>query len=286
MDQDKAPASPMMRRIRSILPQLSNAEQRVARFALENPNEVIALSVAGLAEACGVSDATVVRACKALGCDRYQDFKVSLAVDIVTPIQAIHEEIEPGDSTKDIIGKVFNGDLYALECTMSALSSEDIERTAAILRKARRVLIFGVGASDSIGLDMQHKLMRLNINAQAFSDTHLQAIAAVNAGKDDVIFAISHSGSSTDIVDSAKIAKSNGATVISLTNIGSSPLSKVADISLFTVSNETRYRIVALSSRIAQMAIIDSIYTIIAYAYPASTEHFHQIEQALEAKKC
>ena len=169
---------------------------------------------------------------------------------------------------------------------MSALNTEDIERTATILRGARKVLIFGVGASDSIGLDMQHKLMRLNISAQAFSDTHLQAIAAVNAGREDVVFAISHSGSSTDIVDAARIAKNNGATVISLTNIGTSPLSKVADISLFTVSNETRYRIVALSSRIAQMAIIDSIYTIIACAYPSSTEHFHQIEQALEAKKC
>ena len=73
--------------------------------------------------------------------------------------------------------------------------------------------------------------------------------------------------------------------IISLTNIGSSPLSKIADISLFTVSNETKYRIVALSSRIAQLAIIDSLYTIIACRYPEITKKFNQIEKALDVKK-
>ena len=272
-------------RIKNVYPKLSKAEQRVAKYVLDNPNEVIPLSVAGLAEASGVSDATVIRTCKSLGFASYQDFKVTLAMDIVTPIQAIHEEINPGDDTSTIIDKVFQGNLYALEYTRSTINVEAMEKAATAIKSANRVLVMGLGNSHPIALDLQHKLMRLGISAQAHTDSHLQTIAAVNAKPDDIVFAISHSGSSSDIVDAAKIAKSKGATIISLTNIGSSPLSKVADITLFTASNETKYRIVALSSRIAQMAIIDSLYTIIACQYPQITDNFRQIERALDMKK-
>lgn len=285
MTENNAKGSALLLRIQSLLSGMSNAEQKVASYVISNPNDVISLSVAGLAEASGVSDATVIRACKALGFASYPDFKVSLAMDIVTPIQAIHEEINPGDGTAEIIQKVFKGNMYTLECTLSAINADSVERAAKAIKSARRVIILGLGNSNSVALDLLHKLMRLGIDAQAYTDSHLQTIAAVNAEADDLVFAISHSGSSIDIVDSSKIAKANGAFIISLTNIGSSPLSKVSDISLFTVSNETKYRIVALSSRIAQMAIIDSIYTVIACNYPAVTDNFRQIERALDVKK-
>ena len=278
-----APA--LLLRIKNMIGQMSKAEKKVASFILEKPNDVICFSVASLAEASGVSDATVIRTCKTLGFSSYQAFKVSLAVDIVTPIQAIHEDISPGDSTADIVDKVFRGNKYALDCTQSALNIEKLEEAADIIKNASRVFIFGLGNSHSVALDLQHKLMRLGIDAQAHTDSHLQTITAVNAHEGDVVFAISHSGSSSDIVDAAKLAKKNNAKIISLTNIGVSPLSKIADISLFTISNETKYRIVALSSRIAQLAIIDSLYTIIACHCPEVTHNFREIEKALDAKK-
>lgn len=278
-----APA--LLLRIKNMIGQMSKAEKKVASFILENPNDVISFSVASLAEASGVSDATVIRTCKTLGFSSYQAFKVSLAVDIVTPIQAIHEDISPGDGTADIVDKVFRGNKYALDCTLSAINIERLEEAADIIKNAERVFIFGLGNSHSVALDLQHKLMRLGIDAQAHTDSHLQVISAVNAHEGDVVFAISHSGSSSDIVDAAKLAKRNRAKVISLTNIGVSPLSKIADISFFTISNETKYRIVALSSRIAQLAIIDSLYTIIACHCPEVTHNFREIEKALDAKK-
>lgn len=285
MNQPGNSAPALLLRIQSMIANMSNAEKRVASFILEHPNDVIPFSVAGLAEASGVSDATVIRACKTLGFSSYQDFKVSLAVDIVTPIQTIHEEISPGDGTSEIIDKVFKGNKYALECTQSALNIDAMEKAAETIKNAAHVLIFGLGNSHSVALDLQHKLMRLGINAQAHTDSHLQSIAAANAHVGDLVFAISHSGSSSDIVDAAKLAKQNGAIVISLTNIGTSPLSKISDINLFTISNETKYRIVALSSRIAQLAIIDSLYTIIACHYPEMAGNFTQIEKALDMKK-
>jgi len=280
---EKLPA--LLLKMKSLYPSLSKAEQQVVDYIIENPEKVIYLSVAGLAENSGVSDATVVRTCRSLGLNGYQDLKVTLAQDIVTPLQSIHEEIEEGDDASVIISKVFQGTMHALTFTHDTLNVDSVVKAAEAIMKARMLVIIGVGNSHSIALDFQHKMLRLGIKAVAHSDSHMQAIVCSNLSSEDVLFAISHSGSSRDIVDSTRIAKSQGATTISLTNIGVSPLNKITDIQLYTASKETKYRIVAMSSRIAQMAVIDSIYTIIAARTPTVVETFRKIEKMLNPKK-
>jgi RpiR family carbohydrate utilization transcriptional regulator len=275
----------LLLRLQALLPKLSRAEKKVVEYVLSHPEEVIHLSVSGLAENSNVSDATVVRTCRNIGFDGFQHFKVTLAQGIVTPLQSIHEEIHYDDTVEQIIEKVFQGNLHTLNFTHNILSASAIEAAAAALMKAQNVYIYGLGNSHAVSLDLQHKLLRLGIHAYAFTDSHLQTIAATYITDKDLLFAISHSGSTVDVVECAKIAKNNGAVVISLTNIGSSPLSRVSDIKLYTASKETKYRIVAMSSRIAQMAIIDTIYTIIATRIPDISEKFHNIEKALETKK-
>ena len=184
-----------------------------------------------------------------------------------------------------IVDKVFQGTMQALTMTHDSLDVAAIEKAADAIEKARRVVILGMGSSHSVGLDLQHKLMRLGIDAVAFMDSHMQTIAVSLLTEEDVVFSISHSGSSKDVVDNTKLAKANGAVTISMTSIGSSPLSKITDIQLYTASKETQYRIVALSSRIAQEAIIDAIYTLIAVRDKKYVEGFHKIEKAIQRKK-
>lgn len=272
-------------KLQTLLPTLSKAERKIANYTLKHPEEVIGLAVSGLAEKSGVSDATVVRACRSMGFDSYQEFKLTLAQSLVTPTEAIQESLSPEDSTAEIITKVFANEIAALELTRDTVQEAEIERAAETIMKAETVYIFGLGNSHAIAYDLQHKLMRLGLKAYAVSDSHIQAITASNCTRKDVIFAISHSGSSVDIVSNSKIAKQNHATIISLTNIGNSPLNKISNISLHTASNETRYRIVAINSRLAQMAIIDTIYTIIAMRSKQAPDRFHKIEKALETKK-
>ena len=137
-----------------------------------------------------------------------------------------------------------------------------------------------MGASGAIASDLQHKLQRLNLNAQAYVDPHLQAMSAAYLTEADVVLAISHSGSSRVVVDNVRIARENGAKVISLTNIGRSPLSKLADVSLFTASQETKFRILAISSRIAELTILDCIYTYIALHTDGANSM--KVEKAME----
>jgi DNA-binding MurR/RpiR family transcriptional regulator len=283
VNNQKLPA--LLLKMKSLYPSLSKAEQQVVDYIVDNPEKVIYLSVAGLAENSGVSDATVVRTCRSLGLNGYQDLKVTLAQDIVTPLQSIHEEINENDDASTIIDKVFQGTLHALTFTHDTLNVDSVVKAAEAIMQARNLVIIGLGNSHSIALDFQHKMLRLGIQAIAHSDSHMQAIACSNLTDKDVLFAISHSGSSRDIVDSTRIAKEQGATTISLTNIGVSPLNKITDIQLYTASKETKYRIVAMSSRIAQMAVIDSIYTIIAARTPTVVDVFRKIEKMLNPKK-
>ena len=150
-----------------------------------------------------------------------------------------------------------------------------------MLLGANRICICGLGNSHAIAEDIQHKLMRLGLNATAYSDNHLQVICSSFLKKGDVLFAVSHSGSSRDVVHAAEIALEGGAAVISLTNVGRSPLADISTIALHTASNETRYRRVALSSRIAQMAIVDVLYTMIALKKPDTADGFFKIEKEL-----
>jgi len=272
-------------KMQAMMPSLSKSEKRVVNFISQNPSKIIHLSVAGFAEACGISEATVIRTCRSLGMEGYQDLKVSLAQDIVTPLQSINEEITPEDTIDRIIDKVFQSTLHTLQFTHDTLKTETLEQAAECIMKAKSILIIGLGNSHAIAMDLQHKLLRLGINADTYADSHIQTIRASFLTKGDCLVAISHSGSTKDIVDCARIAKNQQATVISMSNIGKSPLTETSDIELYTASNETKYRIAAIDSRIAQMAIIDCIYTIIAMRKPSAVEGFRKIEKALQTKK-
>ena len=264
---------------------LSKSEQRVCDYIIENPTEVIHFSVSELAERSGVSDATVVRTCRKIGSSSYQDLKVTLAQDIVTPLQTINEEITSEDSTSQVLGKVFQSTLYTLNYTYEILNVSAVEQAVEALMAAQRIEVCGLGNSHAVANDIQHKFMRLGLPVTAYTDNHLQIMSASLLGPKAVLFAISHSGSSRDIVHCAKVAKKNGATVISLTNIGRSPLYDLADIRLCTASSETRYRILALSSRLAQMTIVDAIYTLIALRKEGVIDGFHAIEKGLGSTK-
>jgi len=272
-------------KMQTLHPSLSKSEQKVVDFITKAPDQVIYLSVAEVAQNAGVSDPTVVRTCRSIGLSGYQELKVTLAQDLVSPLQSIHEEILEGDSTTTIVDKVFKSTIHALTYTRDVLRDQVFEMAVQAIMAARKIVIFGLGNSHSIAIDLQHKLMRLGFEATAYTDPHMAAIAAAYVSHGDLAFAISHSGSSKDTVENARLAKNNGATLIALTNIGTTPLSKIADINLHTASKETKYHIVALSSRIAQIALIDALYTVIAVRQKSSVEGFRNVEKALKSKK-
>lgn len=251
-------------KIENSIPSLSKSEKVVANYIIENPEQVVYLSVAALADICGVSDPTVVRMCQKLGFTGYQSLKLAMAAAVVSPSQTVHEDVTADDNMQTVTEKVFQSAVYALQFTRDTLDMRAMNDAAQLLLNARKIVIFGMGASGPIAADLHHKLLRLGMNATVYTDAHLQAIACSYLTSQDVVFAVSHSGSSKAVVDSAAIAHKHGAKIITLTSSGKSPLSKLGDVSLTTTSKETKYRVVAISSRAAALTIVDAIYTYMA----------------------
>ena len=169
----------LLLRIENSLSNLSKSERKVAEYIQENPREIIDLSVAALADACGVSDPTVVRAYKKLGFSGYEDLKLTLAQATVSPDEFIHEEIRAEDSVQAVRDKVFQSALLALQFTRDMLEPKTLEAAAQLLMNARKIVIFGLGGSAPVAMDLHHKLLRLGLDTSLYTDPHLQVIACI-----------------------------------------------------------------------------------------------------------
>ena len=268
--------------IKLLYDNMGKSEKKVADWLLTHNGEILPLSITELAEKSDSSEATIVRFARRIGFSGYQELKISLAQEVEKKIA--NENITGSDSCYEIFEKVANDIYISLEKTKMVLSPKALEKCSEAIMNAERIMIFGLGNSASVALDASHKFLRAGCNAYAYSDNHMQAIAASHLSGKDVVIGISHSGSSKDIVDALKIAKSNGAVTACITNAGKSPITKVSDIVLCTDADETKYNILALNSRIAQLAIIDAIYYhLICRKNPI--EEIENTERALLSKK-
>lgn len=273
-------------RIQEKLESLSKMERKTAECMAENQDKLIYASITELAELAGTSEATVTRVCTKLGYSGFQALKVSVARELVSQQEKIHEDLKADSPPEMIIDKIFSSAIHTLTMTRKALDGKAVAGSIDALCRARRIVVVGNGNSGAIALDAQHKFLRIGLNVSAYTDDHMQMIAVVSMTKDDVLIAISHSGSSRDVAEAMQVAKENGATVISITNNGISPVSKLADIRLYTYSQETKYRTYAISSRMAELTIIDTLYTGVSLRLgDKAIQNFEALEKALVVKK-
>lgn len=276
----------IMLRIKALYNDMGRGEKKIADCILENQSEIIGLSISELAEKCGCGEATIVRFAKRLGLVGYQELKISIAQETANTTPIVNQSITKNDTCFEIFSKLMNDIYSALEHTKKVLNNDNLETAAKKIINARRIAIFGLGNSASVVIDAQHKLLRAGLDASAYCDNHMQAIAASHLSSDDVAIGISHSGSSRDVVEALKLSKDSGASTICITNFGKSPIIKHSDIALFTASEETKHNILGMNSRISQLAIIDSIYIyIILQKNQEAIKAVQNTERALQSKK-
>jgi len=251
--------------LKAILDQLKPSERKVADYILKHPKEVVKLSVQKLAEYSGVSEATIIRLSKTMNMKGFQELKLRIAGDLSSSLPAgTYEEIKMGASVEAIIQAVSNNNKQSIQDTTAVLSSEEVGKAAEVLSKARKIDVYGMGASAVIAQDVYQKLSRINWWCQAYSDFHAQLTSAVTLTNKDVAFGISYSGQTDEIIQSLTEAKKQGATIITLTKFGSSPVADLGDIRLFTSSVEQSIRSGAMASRIAQLNVVDILFITIA----------------------
>jgi RpiR family transcriptional regulator, carbohydrate utilization regulator len=191
-------------------------------------------------------------------------FKIVLARELVEPNPCIAADIESGNDLAAIKSKVFFASSQALRDTIEGLDDLQLERAVHALSEAKRVVVYGVGEDNPVAIDAYQKFLEAGKVAIALSDGVLIAISSLVLSKDDVVLGISHSGDSRDINDAFDRAKASGATTICITASPISPITQVSDICLFAAARQPTFGSSTRSSRIAQLAIVDTISLTIA----------------------
>lgn len=266
-----------LKMLQNMLEQLPASERKIAQFILENPQSILNKTVNDIGAQAKTSGAAVIRLCKSLGLNGFQDLKVRIAGDLVKPAEQGYRDIEPGESYFSIVQKTTSNSIQSIRDSAEMINYEELERAVQTLLSAQNVHFFGIGASNIIAKDAQQKFLRIQKNATAFTDTHLVATLIANAKKDDVVFAISHSGETAEIIKVISLAKERGVKTISLTKYGQSSVASSADIKLFTsYSGEPAFRSAATSSRLAQLYMMDILFLSMA------TVQYEQTVQAID----
>lgn len=272
-------------KIRAMRDSMSNHEQRIADFVLENVEAVRAQSSKALAEQVGVSQSSVVKFSQKLGYKGYSDLKLSLTESVARSAmlpKAIHGDIAADDDLATVAQKLIARKNLALNETVMANSEKVLLQSAETLLSAKRILLFGVGASSLVARDVAYKLMKLGKSVLVENDTHVQVANAATLAQGDVVFAISESGVTQDVIRVAQAAASQGAEVISLTRFARNPLTELATHSLFCVANESEARSSSILARTAQFMITDLLFILISQRDEKANELFERSRQAVE----
>jgi DNA-binding MurR/RpiR family transcriptional regulator len=273
-------------RIRIAYPNLAKGAKRIADYVLDQPQQVIRMSVTELSEATSSSEGSVVNFCKKMGLSGFQQLKLSLAQETVQPVQFIHEDLVQGDDVGTACRKIFHSGVQTLRDTLSVLDPQAVQKAVDAIRAAKRIEIYGVGSSAPVAEDAQYRMLRIGLEAKVVTDSHIQAISASRTSRDVAVLTISHSGATHETVVATKLAKAAGAHTIAITNYGRSPLQAHTDIVLFTMARETRFRTEAMTSRIAQLCVVDTLIAALALSdYEASVATLQATSDVLSVKR-
>lgn len=256
-------------RIQSSYDSLSKAEKKVADYFLDNIEDVFNKPIAQLAQEAGVSKVAWVRFCKDIGYDGLKDLKKALFAQMrekpddtaADPFSDVRDIAD----TKSLIEGIKYNSIRALQDTAEMLDPDSLEKAARAILNARSVRIFGVGASGMVGNDLHSKLMRINKNSYFGADHHTQLTYAASMTSQDVAVLISMSGTTSEVLELLSLIKRCNTPSIALTKYSKTPLALNADTVLYISTQEITMRSGAMSSRLAQLMVIDALFTAVAH---------------------
>nr|WP_321445780.1 SIS domain-containing protein [uncultured Cohaesibacter sp.] len=250
--------------IRMSLPSLTDTEARLAQLLTEYRNLEAGTPIKEIATEAGVSEALVVKVAKKMGFNGFSDLKAAILGYREGNSADLYREISPDDKLETVASKVFRTSVQALEETLAILDIEALDKTAQALLKARNVDIYGLGGSAQIGRDVAHKFLRIGRRFSVQDDSHMMLMSASVLGPEDVVIAISHSGTTSAVIEAAEVARKTGATVIALSNYARSPLAEIATITLASTAQGGPLLGENAAARVAQLNIFDVVFVQVA----------------------
>jgi glucokinase len=253
-----AGASAILGQIQRARPNLSPAEKRVADHVLAHPRSVLNDPVAEIARASQVSQPTVIRFCRSLGCEGLSDFKLRLASGLTGTVPVTHTQVTRDDSVLELGTKVLGNTASSILQVRDHLNRDSIDRAIALLSSAKRVDCFAVGYYGAVAQDAQYKFLRLGLPSGTYTDPRVQALAAQVLGPGDVAFIVSPSGRKDELLAVADTARERGAAVVALT-ASQTPLARKADVALIVDHVEDVDLHLPMVSRVLHLLMVDIV---------------------------
>ena len=252
----RAGTSSLLERVKLARGELTAAEQRVADLVLAQARGVLNDPIVDIARRAGVSQPTVVRFCRSVGCSGLSDFKLKLAAGLTGTITVSHTQVNHSDSSLELGAKVLDNTAAAVLRMREQLNGEVIKRCVEHLRKTKRIDFYGLGSYSIIALDAQYKFMRFGTPVGAYTDSRLQSLAVATLKAGDVVVAISGTGRVAEMLKAAEDALARGAVVIAMT-ASHSPLARLASLTIAIDHTEDLVTQMPMISRILHLAVID-----------------------------
>jgi RpiR family carbohydrate utilization transcriptional regulator len=274
-------------RLQKLFPSLKGALRDIAQVILDSPDTAVRSNVSKLAEKSNTSESAVVRLAQRLKYKGFRDLQINLAYDLGDGGKHIDdEEIGMTDSLIAVAEKSYHANLSAITQSWETLDNAAYERAVQVLHRARVVHIFAQGANYSTGVDLCYNLMKLGLLCNVYNDSYMQAVASAISDKRDVAVGISHTGANRDVIEALSIMRQNGACTIALTARDPSPITRIAEISMYTSSKEIVFQGEPLSSRMSLMYLVDILFLGVASMMGKfALTNLQQVKDALEAKR-
>jgi RpiR family carbohydrate utilization transcriptional regulator len=266
---------------------LRDAEKKVATLIIDDLRNATQASISQLAQGANVSEATITRFAKAVGCKNVRDLKMQLAQSLAVGERFIDESADKDQSEdgKDI-QDIYESIKYSMDLNRKIVNNDDIKRAVNLLHNARQIISIGMGGgSTMVSQEFQHRLFRLGYAITAYNDALLTRMAAATADRDDVFILMSATGLTPEIVETATIAKQYGIKIISITP-ENSPLANLSDLTFPIVNDETDFIYKPSAYRYAMLALVDVIAMKLAVAHKRrSRERLRRLKLALDTHR-
>lgn len=258
MKTNSRPTRHCLQRLRQYYPKLSSAQQNIAAYILQNPEEAVGVSVHRLATLCDTSPSTVVRLAKDIGFEGVKEMKIALAQEVGTLLPRLSAD-RNGDA-QGVGHELLDTTIQGLQETANAVDPAVLTQAAKLITAARHVDIYGASNSYLVGLDLVEKLKKLGIYATSYDNDYMQAISSASLEEQDVAIAITYSGETTSVVENLGMAQERGARTIAITNFADSSVRQYSDLIITTGVSRHLVPDGSMSGRISQLFVVDLLF--------------------------
>jgi len=271
----------LLQRVAELRQKAPAARRAILDLLLEDPDRVLAESFETLAERAGSSVPTVMRTCRDLGYAGLREFKLALAHDLALGGSALHRRVDIADAADEVVAKIARSAAASVAGVRNQIEMTTLAAAVDAIATAPHIDVYGAGATSwFMATDLQSRLFRLGLSANAWSDYHLQQVAAAAQRPGGVVIAISHVGGMPSLLDAVDIARAQGAKAVAITRPGTA-LAERADLLLALSVPDDAVMHVGIDAYLTHLTLIEILTVLVAQRLgDAAVQRLHGVRAA------